>query len=55
MLQSIPLARIEPIKIKAGGEPLMSVSRDRSLSEIDDPFEALDRVYEIFELADEKP
>jgi hypothetical protein len=55
MLQSVPLARIEPIKIKAGGEPPMSAPEDRHLSEIGDTFEAPDRVFEIFELANEKP
>jgi len=54
MLQSVPLARIEPIKINAGGESPMSVSVDRYLSEIDDRSEALERVFEIFELTDEK-
>jgi hypothetical protein len=54
MLQSVPLARIEPIKINAGGESLMSVSVDRYLSEVDDRSEALERVFEIFELTDEK-
>jgi hypothetical protein len=55
MLQSVPLARIEPIKIKASGESLMPVSEDRSLSNIDAAFEALERIFEISELADEKP
>jgi hypothetical protein len=55
MLQSVPLARIEPIKIKASGESLMSVSIDRYLPEIDDRSETPERVFEIFELADEKP
>jgi len=52
MLQSVPLARIEPIKIEASGETLMSVSIDRYLSEIDDRSETPERVFEIFELAD---
>jgi hypothetical protein len=55
MLQSVPLARIEPVKIKASGESLMSVSEDRYLSKIDAAFEALERIFEISELADEKP
>jgi hypothetical protein len=54
MLQSVPLARIEPIKINASGESLISASVDRYLSEIDDRSEALERVFEIFELTDEK-
>ena len=53
-MQSVPLARIEPIKVNASGEPPMSVSVDRYLSEIDDRSETLERVFEIFELADEK-
>jgi hypothetical protein len=55
MLQSVPLARIEPIKIEASGEPPASVSEDRCLSKIDAAFEALERIFEISELADEKP
>ena len=55
MQQSVPLARIEPIKIKASGEPLVSVSEDRYLSKLDAAFEALERIFEISELADEKP
>jgi hypothetical protein len=55
MLQSVPLARIEPIKIKVSGEPLASVSEDRYPSKIDAAFEALERIFEISELADEKP
>jgi hypothetical protein len=45
MLQSVPLARIEPIKIEASGEPLVSVSEDRYLSKIDAAFEALERIF----------
>jgi hypothetical protein len=55
MLQSVPLARIEPVKIKASREPPMSVSEDRSRSKIDAAFEALEKIFEISELADEKP
>lgn len=54
MLQSVPLARIEPIKIKARGEPVVSVSENRHLSPIDEAFEALERIFEISELADEE-
>jgi hypothetical protein len=54
MLQSVPLARIEPIKIKSNGEPLVSVSEDRYLSKIDAAFEALERIFETSELADEE-
>jgi hypothetical protein len=54
MLQSVPLARIEPIKIEAGGETLASVSEDRNLSKLDAAFEALERIFEISEMADEK-
>jgi hypothetical protein len=54
MLRSLPLARIEPIKINASGESQMSVSADRYISEIDDGSETLERVFEIFELADEE-
>jgi len=54
MMESVPLARIEPIKINASGESMMSISVDRYLSEIDDRSETLERVFEIFELAEEK-
>jgi hypothetical protein len=54
MPQSIPLARIEPTKIRASGELLVPVSEDRYLSKIDAAFEALEGIFEISEPADEK-